>query len=186
MKKTDDLPVLWRWNGHVGHPRAFGGMLKATLDTQGFTTNDPADRKYYSEEQAALRDTAYFKTHVHAKKDFRLFKGWKLLALVFVCLIVVIVGWIILWLLMRKRRRLISIELAGEQYMASGKGAQAERAAVVSDVRLTLRAGSGHVQNEWALKTISSNDNILAEEVAAIVTKVEEELPKLTIPEVES
>ena len=177
-----------RWEGSIGHPRRLIASARAVLEDAGYTV-----RSDYNDRAAPVRDTSYFEGEITARQEQRLVNPW-LMALGVLTLPLVMGYWIIKgafgW-----KRSLIQVEFEGESYYvgareersvqaeSQGRSAYAERAGVVSDVRLTLRAGSGPAKGGSELKKVTTSSR---SPMAAFTLEVADELealwPQLAVP----
>ncbi|MBI4282992.1 MAG: hypothetical protein HY663_00820 [Chloroflexi bacterium] len=146
-----------RWEGRIGHPRKLMASTRAALEDLGYSVVGS-----YDDKTAPMRDTSYFQGTIVAKFDQQK-TNYGLLILGLVTL-PVIVGYWIIKAAPEVKRSLIRIVFEGESYYVGahegrlvqesvqGRSAHTERAGVVSDIRVTLKAGIGSAQGEDELK----------------------------------
>jgi hypothetical protein len=172
----------WEWQGTVAHPRAFASVLKRTITKRGYGIKGD----FYKEEPAVLKDTAYFQGKLSGRQDVEMFVGWKAAAIVLLCLLVPIVGWLALCRLGRTGSKYIDIGFEGELYSSAGRDERVERAAVTSDIRLKLGAGLSLDDGKWIPKTlVAPHRDAATQDAYEIVSTLAEELPKMVLPEIQ-
>ena len=143
LKATmESWPVQWRWEGTSGHPRRMVDIFVQTFEAQGFTV-DVADVPL---SQGPLGNVAEFEgaliAHANQSKGGAAKKKWAA-GFVGIALLPLVVGYFVLKYAFEGRKYEVGLEWRGEAYSTTAHadkgGFGAERAGVVSDVRVTMR-----------------------------------------------
>ena len=135
-------PVQWRWEGTSGHPRRMVDNFVQTFETQGFTV-DVADVPL---SQGPLGNVAEFEgaliAHARQSKGGAAKQKWAA-GIVGIALLPLVVGYFVLKYAFERRKYEVGLEWRGEAYSTTARADQggfgAERAGIVSDVRVTMR-----------------------------------------------
>ena len=143
LKATmESWPVQWRWEGTSGHPRRMLDIFVQTFEAQGFTV-DVADVPL---SQGPLGNVAEFEgaliAHARQSKGGAAKKKWAA-GIVGIALLPLVVGYFVLKYAFEGRKYEVGLEWRGEAYSTTARADQggfgAERAGIVSDVRVTMR-----------------------------------------------
>lgn len=172
-------PVQWRWEGTSGHPRRMTDTFVHAFEAQGFTV-DVADVPL---SQGPLGNIAEFEGALIARatqsSGGAAKKKWAA-AVVGVVLLPLVVGYFVLKYAFEGRKYEVGLEWRGESYSTTARADQggfgAERAGIVSDVRVTLRGAVfelGKLIND--LSDVQPKLNVLQ-------TTLSETLPALSMP----
>ena len=137
-----DWPVQWRWEGTSGHPRRMADIFVQTFEEQGFTV-EVADAPL---SQGPLGNVAEFEGALIARasqsRKGAAKKKWAA-GIVGIALLPLVVGYFVLKYAFEARKYEVGLEWRGEAYSSTARADQggfgAERAGIVSDVRVTLR-----------------------------------------------
>ena len=135
-------PVQWRWEGTSGHPRRMTDTFVQTFESLGFTV-EVADVPL---SQGPLGNVAEFEGALIARANQSrrgaAKKKWAA-GIVGVALLPLVVGYFVLKYAFAGRKYEVGLEWRGEAYSTTARADQggfgAERAGIVSDVRVTLR-----------------------------------------------
>ena len=180
LKATmEGWPVQWRWEGASGHPRRMMDTFVQSFEAQGFTV-DAADVPL---SQGPLGNVAEFEGALIARavqsRGRAVKKKW-VAAVVGVALLPLVIGYFVLKYAFEGRKYQVGLEWRGEAYSTTARADQAgfgaERAGIVSDVRITLRGAVFEVGR--LLKDVSDIQprlNILQDTLS-------ETLPSLSMP----
>ena len=138
-----EWPVQWRWEGTSGHPRRITDTLVQALEDEGFTV-DLADVpvKWGPVGSVGEFDGALVARRRQSSAE-AVRRKW-FAAAVGVVLVPVVVGIFMVRYALDGRRLHLALDWRGEAYPATARadkgGFGAERAGIISDVRVTLRA----------------------------------------------
>ena len=140
--KMETWPVQWRWEGTSGHPRRMVDIFVRTFEAHGFTIevaelqggNGPL--KNVTEFEGVLTGLSSQSKAGAARKKWAA-------GIVGIALLPLVIGYFVLKYTFHERKYEVGLEWRGEAYSTTARadqgGFSAERAGILSDVRITLR-----------------------------------------------
>ena len=174
-----EWPVQWRWEGTSGHPRRITDTLVQALQDEGFAA-DLADVpvKWGPVGSVGEFDGALVARRRQSSAD-AVRRKW-FAAAMGVVLAPVVVGIFMVKYALDGRRLHVALDWRGEAYPATARadkgGFGAERAGIISDVRVTLRAAVFDANR--MVKDFSD----LQPALDRVQWRLSETLPTLTMP----
>ena len=174
-----EWPVQWRWEGTSGHPRRITDTLVQTLEEEGFAVGlADVPVKWGPVGSVGEFDGAIVARRRQSSAE-AVRRKW-FAAAVGVVLVPVVVGIFMVRYALDGRRLHVAVDWRGEAYSATARadkgGFGAERAGIISDVRVTLRAAVFDA-NHMA-KDLSD----LQPTLDRVQWRLSEMLPTLTMP----
>ena len=174
-----DWPVQWRWEGTSGHPRRMADIFVQTFEEQGFTV-EVADTPL---SQGPLGNVAEFEGALIARanqsRKGAAKKKWAA-GVVGIALLPLVVGYFVLKYAFEARKYTVGLEWRGEAYSSTARADQggfgAERAGIVSDVRVTLRGAV------FELGKLINDTSDIQPKLNALEGAFSETLPSLSMP----
>lgn len=174
-----EWPVQWRWEGTSGHPRRITDALVQTLEDEGFAVGlADAPVKWGPVGNVGEFDGALVARRRQSSTE-AVRRKW-FAAAMGVVLIPVVVGAFMVKYALDGRRLHVALDWRGEAYPATARadkgGIGAERAGIISDVRVTLRAAvfdaNRRVKDQAELQPVLDR----------VQWRLSETLPTLTMP----
>ena len=135
--------VRWRWEGNSGHPRRLTDALTQMMDERGYTV-DVAEDDIRAEPLANVAEFAGVAIGLKEEPQSEALRRKRAYLVAGIVLLPVVVGIFLIRYALNRWQYNIGLEWRGEMYSAAERAeatsAGAERANIVSDVRLTLRS----------------------------------------------
>ena len=140
--KMETWPVQWRWEGTSGHPRRMADIFVQIFEAHGFRV----DIVELQQGNDSLKNVTEFEGALTGQssqsRTGAVKKKWAA-GIVGIALLPLIIGYFVLKYAFQERNYEIGLEWRGEAYSTTARadqgGFSAERAGIISDVRVTLR-----------------------------------------------
>ena len=186
IREQETWQVFWRWEGTSGHPRRIADKLADILEDQGYAVR-VAEGQMRQEPIATVADFEGALIAERRQSVQEALAEHRFYVIVGILLLPLLLGLFFLWSAFQTRRTCFGIHWRGETYLAAARGGSerfsAERSALISDVRLTLRGFHGFgdpLRKGWLHRVEELEVQEFNEEFAGIVREIESQVPRLT------